>query len=55
MVDAIGTKNITAVPKVDRPPKESKKNPRQQPAPEQPEPESEEEKRRVGANIDERC
>lgn len=53
MFDAIGVKNIATVAKVDRPSKEHKKKPRQQPLPEHSE--SEEEKRRLGANIDERC
>lgn len=53
MVDAIGFKKFAAVTKIERPPKEGKKKPRQQPLPEHSE--SEEEKRRLGANIDERC
>ncbi|MFT4823216.1 MAG: hypothetical protein ACI9DH_001121 [Halioglobus sp.] len=53
MLDTIGNKNSVTVKKVKRLLDEGERKPRQQAV--LGKPDSEEEKRRLGANIDERC
>ena len=52
-IDAIGYKNSVTVKQVERASDDGKKKPRQQAA--HSKPESDEEKKRLGVNVDERC